>query len=97
MHAVATLTLLICVVCPIIQAFDYWDNELQTGQDTEYTLVLLSLCVGAACVLAKLLVPFAAALRSIPHLHYKEPQNCFVFPITNFASSSESPPLRLRI
>jgi hypothetical protein len=28
--------------------FDHWDHTLQTGNDTEYALVVLGLCVGAA-------------------------------------------------
>ena len=28
--------------------FDQWDHTLQTGDDTEYTFVVLALCVGVA-------------------------------------------------
>jgi hypothetical protein len=28
--------------------FDQWDHTLQTGNDTEYTFVILALCVGVA-------------------------------------------------
>lgn len=44
----ATLVLLTCVICPLLETFDSWDHTLQTGNDTEYTLVLLALCVGVA-------------------------------------------------
>lgn len=27
--------------------FDHWDHTAQTGNDTEYTFVILGLCVGA--------------------------------------------------
>jgi hypothetical protein len=44
----ATLLLAICFVCHVAEIFDQWDHTLQTGDDTEYTFVLLSLCVGVA-------------------------------------------------
>jgi hypothetical protein len=43
-----TLLLLICLVCPLLETFDHWDHTIQTGNDTEYTLVVLALCVGVA-------------------------------------------------
>lgn len=39
---------MVCIVCPVIELFDYWDHTLQTGNDTEYTFVVLALCVGFA-------------------------------------------------
>src|SRR5258708_17239110 len=50
------MALAICLVCPLVDAFDQWDHVLQTGHDTEYPLVVLALCVGAAFVLARLIV-----------------------------------------
>jgi hypothetical protein len=47
-HVVGTLILSICLICPILEMFDNWDHTLQTGNDTEYTFVLLALCVGMA-------------------------------------------------
>ncbi|MFI5176548.1 MAG: hypothetical protein ACHQKY_16935 [Terriglobia bacterium] len=44
----ATIALIICFACPVIEMFDHWDHTLQTGNDTEYTLVVLALCVGLA-------------------------------------------------
>ncbi len=31
--------------------FDQWDHTLQTGVDTEYTFVIIALCMGIACSL----------------------------------------------
>ena len=42
----ATLALLTCLVCPLVETFDNWDHSMQTGNDTEYGLVVLALCVG---------------------------------------------------
>src|SRR5260370_12225098 len=43
-----TLALLTCLICPLVETFDTWDHTIQTGNDTEYALVLLALCVGGA-------------------------------------------------
>jgi hypothetical protein len=45
---VGTFVLLICLVCPVVEMFDTWDDTAQTGGDTEYALVLIALCLGAA-------------------------------------------------
>jgi hypothetical protein len=99
-RAVATLALLICFVCPVLEMFDHWDQTLQTGQDTEYTFVILALCVGAVCALAKVIVTFFPGLAAA---RFISPFCCCegsVFPITwsaALAPLSESPPLNLRI
>jgi hypothetical protein len=49
----AWITLTVCVVCPLMQAFDFWDHELQTGHDSEFVFVVLSVCIGALLVLAR--------------------------------------------
>jgi hypothetical protein len=49
----AALILLICIVCPLVETFDQWDDSIQTGNDTEYTLIVLALCVGVAYSFAR--------------------------------------------
>jgi hypothetical protein len=61
----AALILLTCIVCPVIDSFDTWDDALQTGNETEYTFVLLALCVGvtysfARFIFKSVVVGFAA-------------------------------------
>jgi hypothetical protein len=58
------LILLICVVCPVVEMFDQWDNTIQTGNDTEYALVVLALCVGAAYSFARFVLRIIARSRS---------------------------------
>jgi len=99
-HAVATLTLLASFLCPVLQMFDHWDHELQTGQDTESTLILVTLCAGAVCALAKLIITFAPGLsakRFIPDLLCMQLPASFAVRLTGLAVLSESPPLSLRI
>src|SRR3981081_2970982 len=55
-----TLALLACLICPLVEMFDNWDHAIQTGNDTEYTLVILALCVGVAYSFARLI--FKSAL-----------------------------------
>jgi hypothetical protein len=49
-------TLLICLLCPIVELFDHWDHTVQTGNDTEYALVAVGLCVGVAYACGRFLV-----------------------------------------
>lgn len=52
------VVLLVCLVCPLAEMFDQWDHTLQTGNDSEYTLVILALCVGASFLLKRLIPLF---------------------------------------
>jgi hypothetical protein len=99
-YGVAVIALVICFVCPVLEMFDHWDHTLQTGNDTEYTLVLLALCVGMVCALARLIVIFppnssSAIVTSIAcNLN-----GSLLFMIRPIAldSASGSPPLNIRI
>ena len=50
---VVTIVLAVCLICPLVEMFDNWDHTIQTGNDTEYALVALALCVGAAYSFAR--------------------------------------------
>src|SRR5437879_2583792 len=56
----AALALLTCLICPLVETFDTWDHTIQTGNDTEYGLVVLALCVGVAYSFARFI--FKSAL-----------------------------------
>ncbi len=58
----ATLALLICLVCPLVETLDNWDHTIQTGNDTEYPLVVLALCVGVAYSFARFIFKSSALL-----------------------------------
>jgi len=45
---IVTVILVTCLICPLVEMFDSWDHTIQTGNDTEYALFVLALCVGAA-------------------------------------------------
>jgi hypothetical protein len=62
----AAIVLITCLVCPLVEMFDHWDHTLQTGNDTEYALVVLALCVGVAYRLARIVSRFLL-LESAAH------------------------------
>src|ERR1700730_2597269 len=62
---IVALVLLTCLVCPFVEMFDNWDHTAQTGNDTEYALVVLALCVGVVYTLARLIVTLSPGLSSI--------------------------------
>jgi len=96
-----TLVLVICLVCPVVEMFDHWDHTIQTGNDTEYTMVLLALCIGtvyslARCIFKSPLVRSAAAFVS--DLCARKPLPCFSCNSLAVIPFSPSPPsLALRI
>jgi len=60
LHVGIVFILVVCLVCPLVELFDHWDHTIQTGSDTEYTLVILALCAGAVYSFSRLI------LRSVP-------------------------------
>jgi hypothetical protein len=53
-----------CLLGPLVDTFDYWDHMPQTGNDTEYTLVIVGLCVGALYSFARVALKISASSRS---------------------------------
>ena len=38
---------------PIVELFDTWDQPVHKGDDTQYSIIVLGLCVGAAYVFSR--------------------------------------------
>ena len=55
---VVALALLVFVACIVIDQFDDWDRAFQTGNETEYNLIVLVLCVGVGVSLARFVLSF---------------------------------------
>jgi|SRR5580692_3178799 hypothetical protein len=96
-----TLVLLTCLVCPLVELFDNWDHTVQTGNDTEYTLVVLALCVGVAYSLARfisksMVLAFVAKSVFAPSLQKSVFSTPCSFTLLLFDATSP-PPLPLRI
>ena len=79
---IGTIALLSCFICPVLETFDHWDPPIQTGNDTEFTIVILALCVGAAYLFAR---PLVNALRQ----SFADKQN-FVLSTSMFFRSTSS-------
>lgn len=58
LHAGIVFILVVCFVCPLVELFDHWDHTIQTGNDAEYTLVILALCIGAAYSFTRFIFKF---------------------------------------
>jgi len=56
---IAIVILVMCFVCPLVDMFDNWDHAMQTGNDTEYALVVLGLCIGVAYSFGRFVLKFA--------------------------------------
>ena len=61
---IVTVVLAICLACPLVDMFDYWDHAPQTGNDTEYTFMILGLCVGALYTVARAVLKITGNSRS---------------------------------
>jgi hypothetical protein len=59
LRLISFLVLLICVVCPLIEMFDRWDHTLQSGSDTEYTFMVVALCIGVLYSFVRTLYRFS--------------------------------------
>jgi hypothetical protein len=98
---IVTVVLMICFICPLVEMLDNWDHTVQTGNDTEYALVVLALCVGVAysfaCFIFKsALLSFLAkgVLASCPQKSLFSASCGFTFLLFE---ATGSPPLPLRI
>ncbi len=47
------LLVLICLWGHVAEIFDHWDQTLETGSDSEYSLVLLALATGVVLAIAE--------------------------------------------
>ena len=96
---IGAISLAICVVCPLVDLFDQWDHALQTGHDSEYPLVILALCVGAAFVLGRLILtlPVNLSMSGVRYAILSEINSFPCFRSPEFAPVLESPPLNLRV
>jgi hypothetical protein len=88
------LTFLICLAAPVVELFDQWDQSLQN--DTEETVVIVALCVGAVLLAARALV-HPPTMQSSRHIAGSpgRPDRPRAFLKTPF--SDTGPPLPLRV
>ena len=98
---IAALALLTCLICPLVETFDTWDHTIQTGNDTEYTLVLLALCVGAVYSFARFIFKSALLGFVAKSVFASCLQKSFLSAACSFTvlpfDATSPPPLPLRI
>jgi hypothetical protein len=85
------LILAVCIICQVTEMFDQWDHTLQTGNDTEYTFVVLALCAGVAYSLKWFIPRMALPDSQAETILYRSSGTQF-FALTN-RFSSLAPPL----
>jgi len=92
----AFLLLLVCLCGPIAETFDFWDHTLETGNDIEYSLVMVALVAGAGFGLAQVagMVMRTVSLTSCLLSSFVASCSCAPPPV---ASTGYSPPQPLRI
>jgi hypothetical protein len=93
----AFLLLLVCLCGPIAETFDFWDHTLQTGNDIEYSLVVVALVAGAGFGLAQAAVVVMRTVSLMSRLLSSlvaSSSSCAPLPV---ASTGYSPPQPLRI
>ena len=95
-----TLVLFTCLSCPLLEASDTWDHTVQTGNDTEYALVVLALCVGVAYSFARFIFKSALLGFDAKSLFTSYAPTSFYSTACTFTAllfDATSPPLPLRI
>ena len=92
----AFLLLLVCLCAQVAETFDFWDHTLETGNDIEYSLVIVVLIAGAGFGVTALV---AVAMRTVSLmfcLPYSLGGSCSLAP-SPVVSTGYSPPQPLRI
>src|SRR5438477_9781175 len=95
-----TVVLLTCLICPLVEMFDNWDHTIQTGNDTEYGLVVLALCVGVAYSFARFIFKSALLGFIAKSVFVSCAQKSFLSAACSFTllfDAPSPPPLPLRI
>jgi hypothetical protein len=92
----ATFVLVLCIWGHVSEIFDHWDNTFQTGNDVEYSTVIVMLVAGATIAFA-----YAVALnpRKASITSYRPPvlaaHILAPFSAGNFIGHSPPRPLRI--
>lgn len=90
------LILTLCIWGHVSEIFDHWDNTFQTGNDIEYSTVIVVLIAGAVIGFAHVA---ALVLRTVSATSYVVPllAACGLAALSPAAFVGHSPPPPLRI
>jgi hypothetical protein len=92
----AFLLLVVCLCAQVAETFDFWDHTLQTGNDIEYSLVIVVLIAGAGFGLTHLAAVAMRTVSLMSRLLSSFGRSCSWSPLPA-ASTGYSPPQPLRI
>jgi hypothetical protein len=95
MRALILTILMVCVCTHLSELFDTWDRTLETGNDTEVSVAIVALCVGAAFIVIRLLrALFRNCVVGISPCKFGQTPTHILRPVLALLSAT-SPPLRV--
>lgn len=96
LHFGSALILVLCLWGHVSELFDHWDNTFRTGNDIEYSTVIVVLVAGAVIAFSRVL---ANLIRCVPATHFRWrsiSSYALLLPIL-VVFVAHSPPFSLRI
>ena len=87
---VALAVLLVCIGSHISELLDTWDHTLNTGNDIESALVVLTLAVGAALALSSVAAVLANVAQKFDQIHVA---NALLQAVCHLIIFTHSPPV----
>jgi hypothetical protein len=96
LQSVAAVVLALCVWGHVSELFDHWDNTFKTGNDVEYSTVIVVLVAGAVIGFVRFAVMVLTALSGAVHVRPSLAAVAATRP-NSTALIGYSPPLPLRI
>jgi len=98
LFALVLLVVAVLLGTQVSELFDTWDNTLQTGNDIEFSLTVVALCIGACVLFSKLLLGrFRNLFLGLHAFFFREPMgssDC-VREVRCALLSPSPPPLRV--
>jgi hypothetical protein len=96
-HYVTTLILTVCLWGYVSEIFDHWDNTFQTGNDIEYSTVIVVLIAGAVISFARVAAIVLRGVSATSYLLSLFAACVLAAPSTAVFIAHSPPPLALRI
>jgi len=92
----SVLVLTLCIWGHVSELFDHWDNTFRTGNDIEYSTVIVVLLAGAVICFALFVVIVTGSRTTIaPPVRRLPAWAAAVPPIASFTAHSPPAPLRI--
>jgi len=96
LHLGPVLILTLCIWGHVSELFDHWDNTFGTGNDIEYSTVIVVLLAGAVICFAHFVVIVTRSRTTIaPPLRRLPAWAAAIPPIASFTAYSPPAPLRI--